>query len=324
MRSEPARHAAVMAGLVVVGLVGYRLASTLAGEHGQVTILVMLWTISTVGLNVIQGLGGYPSLAQASFYAGGAYLSAILLEHGHTAIVASLLAVLLTMFGGAVIGIVFARTRGQYFAIGTLFSCAVVSLVLVNEQSVTGGPQGKPVLLAFAPETTLRLLAGSVTVSLAVFYWLSRSRFGQRLRSIREDEDLAAHLGVPTARVKLLALVISSAFGAWAGVLLAQRDGLIAPSQFTFAKSFLMFVAIGLGGYGRLLTPLVGSILVVGVPELLDLEPGTSEIALGVLFIVITLVVPDGVIGGTQRLLSRLVHLRPRRSSVALDAAAVP
>ena len=324
MRGEPARHVAAMVGLVVLGLVGYRLGSTLAGEHGQVTILVMLWTISTVGLNIIQGLGGYPSLTQASFYAGGAYISAILLQHGHSALTASILAVLLTMVGGLVIGLVFARTRGQYFAIGTLFSCAVVSLVLVNWQTVTGGPQGKPVQLAFAPETTLRMLAASVTLSLAVFYWLSRSRFGDRLRSIREDEDLAAHLGVPTARVKLLALVISSAFGAWAGVLLAQRDGLIAPSQFTFAKSFLMFVAIGLGGYGRLLTPLIGSILVVGVPELLDLEPGTSEIALGLLFIVVTLVVPDGIIGGSQRLAGRLTRGRRQDPSAALRSEVLP
>ena len=96
------------------------------------------------------------------------------------------------------------------------------------------------------------------------------------------------------------ALVISSVFGAWAGVLQAQTDGLIGPSQFTFAKGFLMFVAIGIGGYGRLLTPLIGSFLVIGVPELLDLGPGTSQIVLGILFLVVTLAVPGGLIGGAE------------------------
>ena len=103
--------------------------------------------------------------------------------------------------------------------------------------------------------------------------------------------------------------MISSAFGAWAGVLQAQSDGLIAPSQFTFAKGFLMFVAVGLGGYGRLLTPIIGSFLVVGVPELLDLGPGVSQIALGVLFVVVTIAVPGGLIGGAESLVRRLWRL---------------
>ena len=108
-------------------------------------------------------------------------------------------------------------------------------------------------------------------------------------------------------------------FGAWAGVLEAQADGLIGPSQFTFAKGFLMFVAIGLGGYGRLLTPLIGSFLVVGVPELLDLGPGTSQIALGVLFIVVTLTVPGGLIGGAESLVRRIAAAatRPRTRELA-------
>ncbi len=320
------RHAAVMAAIVAIGLVGYHLLTTLKGDKGQVTILVMLWTICTVGLNFLQGLGGYPSLAQASFYGGGAYISSLLLQHGHGAFVASILGVLLTMVGGLLVGLVFARTRGQYFAIGTLFFAAVATLVLTNAKGVTRGQQGMPVVLAFSPSLTLRLLAISVSVSLAIFYVVSRSRFGEQLLSIREDEDLAVHLGVPTARIKLMALVLSSAFGAWAGVLLAQRDGIIAPSQFTFGKGFLMFVAIGLGGYGRLLTPLIGSLLVVGLPELLDLGPGVSQIAVGILFIVITLAVPGGIIGGIEGLGRRLRSALTRGppSSRTVSSGALP
>lgn len=296
------RHAAAMVGIAMIGVISYRMLTTLDGRLGQVCILVLLWTIATTGLNIIQGLTGYPSLVQASFYAGGAYVSSLLLERGHAAAIAGVVGVVATMAGGVVVGLVFARTRGQYFAIGTLFSAAVVTLVLTNARGVTGGQQGMPVVLAFSPSLTLRLIAASVSVGLATFYVLSRVALGERMLSVREDEDLAEHLGVRTARVKLIALVLSSAFGAWAGVLLAQRDGIIAPSQFTFGKSFLMFVAIGLAGYGRLLSPLVGSFLVVGLPELVDLGPGVSQIFLGVLFIVITLLVPGGIIGGLESL----------------------
>jgi branched-chain amino acid transport system permease protein len=214
---------------------------------------------------------------------------------------------------GLVVGLVFARTRGQYFAIGTLFFGAVVTLVLSNEKQFTGGPNGLPVDLGFEPQTTLLLLAASMTIGFALFYVISRRRVGTRLLSIREDEDLADHLGVPTARTKLLALVLSSGFGAWAGVLLAQYNGVVAPTQFTFGQSFLMFVAVGLGGYGRLLAPLVGSIVVIGLPQVLDLGPGVSQVVIGVIFIVVTLVVPGGVLGGLESGYRRI--LRSRRAS---------
>lgn len=295
-----ARHGAVLVGLVVLGLIVYRLLVQLQGNRGQAFFLVAVWTVAVTGLNVVQGLGGYPSLAQAAFYGGGAYLSTIFLAEGLPMALAAVLAVLTVTAGGVVVGLVFARTRGQYFAIGTLFFGAVLTLVFNNATRWTGGPNGRPVDLGFEPTTTLRLLAGSVAVGFAVFYVLRRSRLGFRLLSIREDEDLADHLGVPTARTKLLALVLSSVFGAWAGVLLAQYNGVIAPTQFTFGQSFLMFVAVGLGGYGRLLSPMLGSLVVIGLPQLLDVGPGISQIVVGIIFIIVTLAVPGGILGGLE------------------------
>lgn len=301
-----ARHGVSLAGIALLGLVTYYLLTNLQGDKGQVALLVALGTISVTGLNIVQGLGGYPSLAQASFYGGGAYLSTIFLDDGMPMALAAVLAVAAVTGVGLVVSLVFARTRGQYFAIGTLFFGAVVALVLNNATSLTGGPNGRPVALGFEPTTTLQLLAASVSVGFALFYLISRTRFGTRLLAIREDEDLADHVGVPTARTKLLALVVSATFAAWAGVLLAQYNGVIAPSQFTFGQSFLMFVAVGLGGYGRLLAPLIGSLVVFGLPQLLDLGPGVSQIGVGVIFIGVTLVVPGGILGGLDLFWGRL------------------
>ncbi len=292
------RHAGAVLGIIGLGVVAYLLLTNLQGQRGQACLLVVLWTVSVTGLNIVQGLGGYPSLAQASFYGGGAYISTIALHKGMPMVLAALVAVAAVTAAGLVVGLIFARTRGQYFAIGTLFFGAVVNLVLNNALDLTGGPNGRPVDLGFAPSTTLRLLAASMSVGFMLFYVISRMKLGARLLSIREDEDLAEHLGVPTARTKLLALTLSATFGAWAGVLLAQYNGVIAPSQFTFGQSFLMFVAIGLGGYGRLLAPLVGSFVVIGLPQLIHVGPGTSQIAVGIIFIVVTLVLPGGIIGG--------------------------
>lgn len=308
------RHGSAMAGIAALGIVAYYLMTNLTGQDGQVALLVVLGAIAVTGLNIVQGLGGYLSLAQASFYGGGAYISSLLLNHGMGMTNAAILAVAGTAFGGLLVGLIFGRTRGQYFAIGTLFFAAVVTLVLNNEVDRTGGPNGLPVDLGWAPETVQRLIAISLAVALALFYVIARSALGSRLLSLREDEDLAEHLGVPTSRVKLVALVLSAMFGAWAGVLLAQYNGVIAPSQFTYQQGFLMFVAVGLGGYGRLLTPLIGSFLVVGLPQLLNLGPGVSQIALGVVFIAVTLLVPGGIIGAAESALRKTAQLvRPAR-----------
>lgn len=311
----PARHAAAMLGLALLGGIAYYLLTHLEGDRGQAVLLVVIWTVAVTGLNIVQGLAGYPSLAQASFYGGGAYLSTIFLANGLPMVLAAALAVLAVTLAGVVVGLVFARTRGQYFAIGTLFFGAVVTLVLNNATELTGGPNGRPVDLGFEPETTLKLLAASMSIGFAIFYVISRSAFGARLRSIREDEDLADHLGVATARTKLLAFTLSAVFGAWAGVLLAQYNGVIAPTQFTFGQSFLMFVAIGLGGYGRLLSPLAGSIIVIGLPQLLDVGPGVSQIVVGIVFIAVTLLVPGGIFGGLASA-TRYLRGRVRRDGV--------
>lgn len=323
-RSQPRwrdalRHGSALVGLVALGLLAYHELTHLTGQLGQVCLTVVVWTIALTGLNIVQGLSGYLSLAQASFFGGGAYISSILLEHGWSMWPAAIAAVALVALGGLVVGLVFGRTRGQYFAIGTLFFAAVFTLVLDNEIGLTGGPQGLPVELGFQTDTSLKLLAASMSVGFAIFYFLRRSRLGWRLLSIREDEDLATHLGVPTARTKLVALALSAAFGAWAGVLLAQYNGVISPSEFGYETSFLMFVGIGLAGYGRVLSPLLGSLIVVGVPELLELGPGVSEIAVGVIFVAIMLLMPGGILGGAER---GLLWLRGRyRSARGLEGS---
>lgn len=291
------------AGIAVVGVIAYLAVTGLQGDQGLVAILVVIWAIALIGLNIVQGLGGYPSLAQAGFFGIGAYASSLLLNAGVPFIAAALGAVVMAGLVGALVALVFSRTRGQYFAIGTLFFGAVCSLVFINEAELTGGPNGMPVELGIPLDAVLVLIVGSLVVGLVLFDVLGRSVLGERLRAISADEDLAEHAGVPTARTKAVAFVVSSVIGAWAGVLLAQYNGVIAPSQFTFVQGFLMFVAIGIGGYGRLFTPIVGAVVVVGLSQLLKLYPGVSQIALGVIFVLVTLLMPGGVVGGVEQLL---------------------
>ncbi|GAA0991037.1 branched-chain amino acid ABC transporter permease [Subtercola frigoramans] len=295
--------------IVIVGVLAYLAVTLLRGDQGLVAVLVVAWAISLTGLNIVQGLGGYPSIAQGAFFGIGAYVSSILFNAGWSFISAAVVALVATTGVGFLVAVVFSRTRGQYFSIGTLFFGAVTALVFSNEAQVTGGPNGLPVGLGLPLRTLLITMVVSLVAALLIFDAISRSAVGNRLRSVRSDEDLAEHLGVPTARTKAIAVILSAFFGAWGGILLAQYNGVVAPSQFTFMQGFLMFVAIGVGGYGRLFTPIVGAVIVVGFSQLLHLQPGVSQIVLGVVFILITLLMPGGIIGSLE-LVMRRVHSR--------------
>ena len=321
--SQPSTHVATSSrrnilgtylSIIAIVVVAYLVITNLRGDQGLIAILIAIWAVALTGLNVVQGLGGYPSLAQAAFFGIGAYASSILLSWDWPFWAAAATGVAAAAAVGALVALVFSRTRGQYFAIGTLFFGAVCTLVFTNETALTGGPRGIPVGLGMPLPAVLLTIAVSLGVGLVAFDLIGRSTFGRRLKAISTDEDLAEHLGVPTARVKAAAVIVSALFGGWAGVLLAQYNGIIAPSQFTFVQGFLMLVAIGIGGYGRLFTPLVGAIIVVGLSQLLKLQPGISQIALGVIFILITLAVPGGLIGAFERIAARLSGRKGRAS----------
>ena len=104
----------MVVGLVALGLVGQHLLTTLDGLDGQVCVLVMVWTIATTGLNVVLGLAGYPSLVQASFFGGGAYISSLLLDRDVPPVLCAVLAIVLTMLVALLIGMVSARTPRPY------------------------------------------------------------------------------------------------------------------------------------------------------------------------------------------------------------------
>jgi branched-chain amino acid transport system permease protein len=301
-------------GILVIGVVAYLAVTQLRGDQGLVAVLVVAWAIALTGLNVVQGLGGYPSIAQAAFFGIGAYASSLLYNAGLPFLLAALGALGITIAVGALVALVFSRTRGQYFAIGTLFFSAVCTLVATNEDDVSGGRNGLSVGLGMPVPVLLTVMVVSLVVGLLVFDTLSRSRLGDRLRAIRSDEDLGEHLGVPTARIKALAVIISAFFGGWGGILLAQYNGVVAPSQFTFMTGFLMFVAIGIGGYGRLFTPVIGSLVVIVFSQLLEIQPGVSQIVLGVIFILVTLLMPGGIIGSVQSAIERIRPVRGERS----------
>ena len=308
--AAPARRWRAMlpyVGLALLTLGLWALLSSVNDFLAGVLAAILIWTVAISGLNVIAGLGGYPSLVQGAFYGIGAYAATLALIRGASMWLAMPLGVVLAGLAGLFIGLVFSRTRGQYFGIGTLFFSVVVGLVLTNWTNLTKGPLGLQVPFVFAGSGGLNaVIALSAGSSLALVLAISRSRLGRRLVTVRADEDLAEHIGVPTGRTKLAGFVISAMIGGYAGVLIAEYNGAISPDLFDSTIGFVMFVALSVGGAGRVLGPLVGSAFIVGVPDLLTLPSGFGLLIVGVIFVAIVIVVPNGLIGAAESLWLRV------------------
>jgi branched-chain amino acid transport system permease protein len=297
------RQARDYLGIAVLGVVLWLLLAETNAFYSSVLAAILIWTIATSGLNIIAGLGGYPSLAQGAFYGIGAYGSALMMKWGQPFWLACILAIAFAAIGGLLIGIIFSRTRGQYFAIGTLFSALVISLLLNNWQTLTNGQLGIDVNFAFANLDQLNIvIAAMAALALALVRFIGTRQIGLRLTTIREDEDLAEHLGVPTARTKLIGFVLSACVAAVAGILIAQYNGTISPDLFDYFVGFVMFVALSVGGAGRVLGPLLGSAFIVGVPDLLNLSSGIGLLVAGLIFVVIVILVPGGFMSALDAL----------------------
>lgn len=296
-------------GIAVLGVALWLLLIEVNAFYSSVLAAILVWTIATSGLNIIAGLGGYPSLVQGAFYGIGAYGSALAMKWGQPFWASCLEAVGAAALLGLVIGLVFSRTRGQYFAIGTMFTGLAVAIVLNNWQSLTNGQLGITVKFGFGDFDQLNIaIPAAAALTLALVRFVSRRRLGWRLLTILEDEDLAEHIGVPTARTKLTGFVLSAAIGAVAGILIAQYNGTISPDLFDYYVGFVMFVALSVGGAGRVLGPLLGSAFIVGVPDLLNLSSGIGLLVAGLIFVLVIILVPGGFMSALDALGRRLMR----------------
>ena len=195
-----------------------------------------------------------------------------------------------------------------------MFSGLAVALVLNNWRMLTNGQLGISVGFGFADMDQLNIvIPAAAALTLALFRFVSRRRLGWRLQTILEDEDLAEHIGVPTARTKLAGFVLSAAIGAVAGVLIGQYNGTISPDLFDYYVGFVMFVALSVGGAGRVLGPLLGSAFIVGIPDLLNSSSGIGLLIAGLIFVLVIILIPGGFMSAIDALVRWVAMKAARR-----------
>jgi branched-chain amino acid transport system permease protein len=223
------------------------------------------------------------------------------------------------------VGITSLRVRGASFVIVSIAVVLITLLVFQSWGEFTGGANGLRVPRPFSedvlrPEQHVRFyyLHVAFLAFLLVAWWaIDRSRFGTGLKAIREDEDKAQSLGVPTFSYKLIAFVISAFFTAIGGGLYALWFGFLDPIfQFSILVGAYMVLMALLGGIRSLFGPVVGAVIVGYAVELFKAQYGDTQfhlVATGLLLGVVVLFMPDGIIPACQSLLNRF---RPESSSI--------
>jgi branched-chain amino acid transport system permease protein len=285
------------------------------------TLLALQAGLAT-SLNLIIGIAGQFALSHAAFYGIGAYASALLIEHTGLGFWASLLpALAIAGVLAAAIGWPALRyTGGIHFALITFACGELLRLLAANWDDLTGGPQGKRLL--YSPEPLLGidfssgqgmyvLAAALLLLTLGVVAAIRWSRFGRALVAIREDEVLAASLGIAVTRNKVAAFVASSILAALAGAVYAPFAGFISPEMMSTGESVAMVGMLIVGGIGTLGGPIVGTLIFFAVPEFLRVAKFYRLVILGVVIVVMVLFLPQGVVGLATK------FRRRRRASVA-------
>jgi branched-chain amino acid transport system permease protein len=231
--------------------------------------------IAVVGLNMLTGLCGQGSIAQAIFMAVGAYSSAILTgRFGLPFWVALPFAAIIAGALGVFLGLPAWKTKGLYLFLVTLGAHYIIEYVIIHLPSFTGGPTGIPVL---PPE-----FAGFVFDSLKSYYYivimvfiivillaknLVRTYVGRAWLAIRDNEIVAKAMGVEVYRYKLLAFFVGCAYAGIAGSLWAHSISWLAPEDFTIMQAIWFFGMMVVGGMGTILGSIVGPIFLLGLGE---------------------------------------------------------
>ena len=275
--------------------------------------LTAVYTIVGTGLNLLIGLSGQVSIGHAGFFAAGAYVAAILCgRYGLSFWLVLPVCMALPALLGALLAAPALRVKGPYLAMVTIAFGLVLQNVLIEAEPLTGGFNGisnidKPMFNGVT--LSLKSYVGIVVLlagaCLLAFALLSRSRFGKRLRAVRDSDIAARSIGIDPWRIKTAAFMVSAAAAGLAGGLFAPLAGFISPENFDMMLSIQFLLLVILGGLGMTAGPLVGAIAIAALPEALSSLAEYRLLFFGSLLLLILAVMPAGVAGAVSSWLQR-------------------
>ena len=292
---------ALVAGVVILAIVpGFQDA-----YYTSFFFTMLFYIILAEAWVIFSGYTGYVNLGPVAAVGAGAFIMAYLQDQ-----LPFILILLISALAGVglafVVGLPSLRIRGAYFAILTLGVAVILQLVVLNVGISTTGTIARTVIGPSRNELYYYLVV-LTPVSIIITHVLRKSKMGLGLISIRSDEEAAEATGINTTWYKLAAFAISFAIMGMMGPILASRLSYIDPyGAFNPLLSFEVVVMAVLGGSGDALGPILGSVLISTLSEVLSTSyPFQYEIILGAILIIVVLAAPRGLSGIYQSLVAK-------------------
>ena len=292
----------------------------------HVLIMTGIFIIAAMSLNLLLGYTGQLSLGHVAFFGIGAYVSSLAALGFQVHLLPNWLVTLEpkpVWFGmlcgiaaaglcGWAIGKISFKVRGAYFVIVTISFAEVVRLVALNWVELTQGPMALnniPALRLGVPgvfeisflrkPANYTLVLVVAIVSYVLIRRLVNSRAGRAMIALRENEPLAASIGVDVTRYLVLATIVSAAMAGAAGALYAHYVRIVDPDVFLFIYTVTMVIMVVTGGKGTLAGPVVGGLVFGLLPETLrtlEIGPEVQWVVYGLLMVLIVYFLPEGIV----------------------------
>lgn len=299
-------------------------------------VLALIFATFATAWNIAGGMTGLFSLGHGGLFAVGAYAPVLLRQYlGVPTLVGVVIGALLAALAALLIGALSLRLKGHYFALATLAFTVIVTILLTNFGAVTGGDEGislpfqvSPMDLLFEYKVTYLYLAlGLYVITAICVIFLIDSRFGLRMRALREDEITARSMGVHALQTKIIAVVFSGFFTGLAGAVFAHFTLYITPGNTAAVPVSLQPALMAIiGGMLGVFGPFIGAILITFLEQQLitligtDI-PGLSSAFFGGMLLISILFLPNGILSlfdiePIRRLRNRLLR---RSNNVAED-----
>lgn len=298
---------------------------TLNGIQYAYTFIVI------TGLNFLVGLSRLVSLGHVGFFAIGAYTMALLqskYQLGFTVAIPAAMA--LAALAGALIALPLLKTKGHYLAMVTIAFGLIIGIGAENWVSLTQGPVG---ILGLTRPSIPTWLGGSGEPlgDVGYFYFIAafallayllttnlmEGRVGRTFRALGNSEIAAGALGVDVYRWKVIAYTYSAALGGLAGTFMPAVTGYVNSDGFIYDNSVLYMVGVIAGGSGTRLGPLVGTAIVIWIPQIFSRFADYHLMIFGTILLVTLILLPDGVVGAIQKRMERR-RPAPRGAAVAV------
>ena len=266
--------------------------------------LFCVYLMATFGLNLTVGYAGQMSLGQAAFLGIGAYIAAIGLKAGLPFLIVLPMAAIACFAVGLALGFPALRVQHHYLAFATLGFNILVFLLMRNEEKVTGGTYGisgipRPTILGYSFDPALPFFWFTLFFTLlviAVLGWLLRSPWGRAFAALRDNPIRAESLGVNITAYTLLAFAIGAACAGVAGTFFAALVQFIEPAPFHFSASLMMLLAVIVGGSGRFFGPVLGTVIIVLLPEWLRFMQNWYLAVFGFAVVALMIWLPGGLL----------------------------